>query len=229
MSASLVILSGGLDSTVSAYLAKQETAIACALYFNYGQRAAVAERLAVTEIARRLHCSLRVLDVAWLGRLGESALTDEERELPKLTADDLDKAKRTKQTAEQVWVPNRNGVFLNIAAAIAESLGLDQIVTGFNAEEAVTFPDNSEDFVEAINRCFHYSTQNDVTVKSHTQNFNKAEIVRAGLRCDVPFDVIWSCYESGSVMCARCESCQRSIRAYQEAGLWDQMKNRFKQ
>ena len=227
MSAALVILSGGLDSTVSAYLSKRETKLACALYFNYGQRSAVSERLAVTEIARRLHCSLRVLDVAWLGRLGESALTDDERDLPHLTPSDLDKARPTKKSAREVWVPNRNGVFLNIAAAIAESLGLDRIITGFNAEEAATFPDNSEAFVDATNQCFQYSTQNAVRVSCPTQKFDKPEIVRAGLEQDVPFDVIWSCYKSGDVMCSQCESCLRSIRAYRDAGIWDDMKHRF--
>lgn len=227
MSAALVILSGGLDSTVSAYLATRETDLACALHFNYGQRSAVSERLAVTEIARRLHCSLRVLDVAWLGRLGDSALTDDDRDLPHLKPGDLSKAKRTQQSAQQVWVPNRNGVFLNIAAAIAESLGLERIVTGFNVEEAATFPDNSAAFVEATNNCFQYSTQNAVQVMCPTQNFDKAQIVRAGLECDVAFDAIWSCYESGDAMCGQCESCLRSIRAYRDAGIWDDMKHRF--
>lgn len=227
MKPSLIILSGGLDSTVSAFLAKQESDITCALYFNYGQRAAVAERLAVNEIARRLNCSLRVLDVAWLGRLGESALTDDEQVLPEIGLKDLDKKTRIKKSAAQVWVPNRNGVFLNIAAAIAESLGIAEIITGFNAEEAATFPDNSAAFVEATNRCFQYSTQNGVQVKSYTQDLDKTQIVRAGLEHDVPFNVIWSCYESGATMCARCESCQRSIRAYRDAGIWEQMQHRF--
>ena len=162
-----------------------------------------------------------------MGRLGESALTDDERDLPELGLKDLDKAKRIKKSAAQVWVPNRNGVFLNIAAAIAESLGIAEIVTGFNVEEAATFPDNSDAFVEATNRCFQYSTQNKVRVKSYTQDLNKAQIVRVGLERDVPFNVVWSCYESGTTMCSRCESCQRSIRAYQESGIWDQMQHRF--
>lgn len=227
MARSVLILSGGLDSTVSAYLAQQEGELSSAVFFHYGQRAAVSERLAVTAITERLRCPLRVLDVTWLGRFGESALTDEDQTLPQLAAKDLDKKKPCEASAASVWVPNRNGVFLNIAAAIAESIGADQLVTGFNCEEAATFPDNSRDFVASANEFFSYSTKNAVTVVSYTQDWDKTEIVRQGLKRDVPFDLIWSCYEGGAQMCGKCESCRRSVRAYQAAGIWDKMQHRF--
>jgi 7-cyano-7-deazaguanine synthase len=129
-----------------------------------------------------------------------------------------------------VWVPNRNGVFINLAAAFAESLEASLIITGFNAEEAATFPDNSPQYVEAINEALSFSTQNQVQVFSPTQNLNKTEIVNLGLQLALPWELVWSCYKEGDSagrMCGECESCRRFMRATQAAGVWDRVKERF--
>ncbi len=227
MEASLLILSGGLDSTVSATLAAEQTAPQCALFFDYGQRAVAPERQAATLIAARLGVPLEVVALPWLSRLGQSALTDATMDLPDLDATQLDDAAATADSARQVWVPNRNGVFLNVAAAFAESLDARLLVTGFNAEEAETFPDNSQDFVKVAGEFFRYATRNGVRVVSFTQEWNKQQIVQQGLELDIPFHRLWSCYEAGPKQCGRCESCLRSIRAYQAAGIWQQMQECF--
>ena len=117
------------------------------------------------------------------------------------------------ETARAVWIPNRNGVFLNIAACFAEALEADLIIAGFNAEEAATFPDNSPPFVRAINRAFAFSTLRRPRVKSYTEKMTKREIVVLGRKLGVPLDLVWSCYRGGAKPCGRCESCARLRRA----------------
>lgn len=124
-------------------------------------------------------------------------------------------------------MPNRNGLFLNIAASFAEGLGAAAILTGFNREEAETFPDNSASFVEAANGSLRFSTLSGVRVESPTLQMNKLEIVQEGLRVQLPFELTWSCYEGFDKMCGACESCLRSKRAYHEGGVWERMKRLF--
>jgi 7-cyano-7-deazaguanine synthase len=119
----------------------------------------------------------------------------------------------SEQSAKAVWVPNRNGVFIEVAASLAEAEGHSEITVGFNSEEAGTFPDNSEEYIRAISKALSYSTQNSVRVTSPTASLNKVDIVRHAKREHFPFSLIWSCYENGSKMCGKCESCMRLKRA----------------
>jgi 7-cyano-7-deazaguanine synthase len=114
-----------------------------------------------------------------------------------------------------VWVPNRNGVLINTAAAFAERLGAERVVVGFNREEAATFPDNSADYLERASRALELSTATQARVFCYTIDWDKSTIVRR-LReeiADFPFDLLWSCYEGGTVRCGVCESCRRLERA----------------
>jgi 7-cyano-7-deazaguanine synthase len=112
-------------------------------------------------------------------------------------------------TLDDVWIPNRNGVFLNVAAAYAERYRCDTIVTGFNREEAEEFPDNSGEYVARVNRALEMSTRNHVRVESFTIDLDKPAILRLGLELKAPLSIIWSCYRSGERMCGRCASCVR--------------------
>ncbi|MBM4044036.1 MAG: hypothetical protein FJ279_02895, partial [Planctomycetes bacterium] len=155
-----------------------------------------------------------VIRLPWLQAITRTALVDESKAVPTPKTQDLDDVHgAAAETARQVWVPNRNGVFINIAAAYAESLGCELIVTGFNAEEGLTFPDNSPEFIEAANEALCYSTLNHVRVVSYTAHMNKVEIVRQGLALDAPLDLIWCCYHRGPLLCGECESCLRALRA----------------
>jgi len=122
-------------------------------------------------------------------------------------------------------VPPKKGN--DVAAALAEGLGIGRIVVGFNAEEAATFPDNSANFVNKAEEFFQLSTLTGMKILAPTLGMNKTEIVRYGIKLDVPFDLIWSCYQGRSKLCGRCESCLRSVRAYQNAGVWEKVMDRF--
>jgi 7-cyano-7-deazaguanine synthase len=219
---SIVLLSGGLDSAVSLALALRETEVAFCLTFDYGQRSAQKEKSSAAALAAHYNVEHRVLELEFLKDITNTALVKADRDIPEPDFCDLENYIKTKVTAESVWVPNRNGLFINIAAAFAESFGCNLIVTGFNREEAATFPDNSAEFVCAANNALSYSTLNKVKLVSYTQALDKIEIVKTAMELGLPFKYIWSCYRGEEKMCGRCESCRRLGRAVKAAGYnWD--------
>lgn len=216
---SVVLLSGGLDSAVSLVKALKETEVLLCLTFDYGQRAAQKEKESATCLASYYKVRHRLVKLGFLKSITKTALVNAGADIPEPEQVELDDYKKAKATAEAVWTPNRNGVFINVAAAFAEAFGCDIIVAGFNREEAVTFPDNSEDFVNAANRTLNYSTLNKVKLVSYTQSLDKIEIVKQGMIEGLPFQYIWSCYRGEDKMCGLCESCLRFRRAAKAAGL----------
>lgn len=215
---SLILLSGGLDSAANLALVAQGTVeqnLHLALTIDYGQRAAQSESLSAKRLCSHFGIEHLELEAKWLGALGQSALTDASLHMPNLASTDLDDQAQARKSANQVWVPNRNGLFIAMAASIAEARSLSRILVGFNREEAATFPDNSLGFLEATNRALGFSTRGKIEVASYTVAMDKKQIVET-LRTrvsDFPFDLLWSCYEAGTVACGRCESCLRYRRA----------------
>jgi 7-cyano-7-deazaguanine synthase len=217
MSGAVILLSGGLDSAVNLAAAAEAGRVDLALTFDYGQLAAAREVEAAAAMAARYNVAHRVIDAPWLVT-ATSALTGQNVALPEPLAEELDDRVAAGISAAAVWVPNRNGVFLNIAAALAEQIGASDVVAGFNAEEAATFPDNSADFVEAVNEALAFSTRGAVRTLSYTIDLDKAGIVRWGKELSAPLDLVWACYRGGERMCGRCESCRRLRRAFVAAG-----------
>ncbi|MBE9503167.1 MAG: 7-cyano-7-deazaguanine synthase QueC [Proteobacteria bacterium] len=217
---SIVLLSGGLDSAVSFKKVFGETDIVLTLTFDYGQRAAKKEIEAAGAISKLFNVDHKVIDLPWLKELTTTALVELSESMPRLDRSELDDLSKAGQSAENVWVPNRNGVFINIAAAFCEALEADHVVTGFNAEEAATFPDNSKAFVEAVNGSLSYSTLTKASVIAPTAELNKREIIKLALEIGAPLDLVWSCYEGDERMCGQCESCLRLRR-----GLESENKN----
>lgn len=212
---SLILLSGGLDSAANLAFTAYFDQPTLALTMDYGQRAAAKEIEAAKKLAAYYKVEHQVMDMKWLGALGGSSLTSKSIEVPEMASNKLDDMKTAIETAKQVWVPNRNGLFINVAAAVAESRKLQQIVVGFNKEEAATFPDNSSQFLGVSTLALKYSTSNHVKVACYTDMMVKSEIVQALRNLDhpFPFEMVWSCYHGGEKMCGKCESCQRYMRA----------------
>lgn len=212
----MILLSGGLDSAANlAFCHSYNKEAGLALTIRYGQRAEAQEVEAASRIAAYYGVPHETVDLPWLGELGGNALTDTGRPIPKPDFEELDQHEVTQKTALAVWVPNRNGVFIQVAAAIAEARGHDAVIVGFNAEEAVTFPDNSSEFIERSNAALAFSTHTKVHVISYTAAMDKKQIV-AHLRKSskpFPFHWVWSCYEGLEHPCRRCESCRRHARA----------------
>lgn len=195
---SIILLSGGLDSTVSATIAVKKTKVLFALTFDYGQRAAKREILAAKKICRVLNIKHRIIELPFFNEFTKCKLISGKR----LSANKL-------MHLHDVWVPNRNALFINIAAGFAEYYRADLIVTGFNFEEAREFPDNRKKFINAINKSLQLSTLRNIKVVSYVLNYTKKGIYQLGLKYLAPLQHIYSCYLGGEKMCGKCVSCSR--------------------
>lgn len=225
MSSAVVILSGGLDSSANLALAKEQLAVKMAITFDYGQRAGLREIQASAALCKHYGVKHKILSIPWVGEFGKSALIDTSIEVPTTDVKIDDKSASTK-TASKVWVPNRNGIFLNIAAGFAEAIDCDYVIPGFNLEEASTFQDNSKEFIQALNGSFSFSTANKVKSKCYTIDMMKTEILKVSMEKKLPLELLWPCYFAGDMWCGECESCQRSKRAFKANGL--ELKKYFK-
>lgn len=214
----VVLLSAGLDSTVNLYeTLKHGHEVVLALTFDYGQRAAKKEIEYSAKLCKHLGLAHKVVALPWFKDFNKSSLLVDSEKVPVGVDVQIDNHERSTETAKSVWVPNRNGIFLNIAAAYAEALGAQTVTPGFNAEEASTFPDNSKEFLDQTTKALKYSTANHVTVGCFTAHLTKSDIVRLGEGIGVSWDLIWPCYFGGEKWCGQCESCLRSKRAFASA------------
>ncbi len=209
---SIILLSGGLDSFVSLALAKEEYNINLALTFDYGQKSVQQEINASKIICEFYNIEHKIIKLDWLKEITQTALVSN-KEVPLTTLNDLNSDEFVNKSAVSVWVPNRNGTFLNIAAAFADSYNYDYIIFGANKEEGVTFPDNTQEFIDKINDSFKYSTQKKPKVLAPLINLNKNDIVKKAIGKNVPLELTRSCYSNKENHCGICESCVRLKRA----------------
>lgn len=197
----VALLSGGLDSVVSMLLASKEVEIVLAITVDYGQRAAKQEIAASQRIAHDMGIPHKVICLPFMMELNSDLL------------------KPGNSCIVNPWVPNRNGLLISLAACLAENLGAQMVICGFNREEAAIFPDNSSSFIEAVNSALSYSTRNHVFAKSFVQNMTKEDIVRQALLLDVNLDSLWSCYQDGDEPCGECPSCITNQDAFRKVGI----------
>lgn len=202
---SLILLSGGLDSLVSLGLKKDELNVELALTFDYGQKSAKEEIEASKKICDYYGIEHKVIKLDWLKDITKTSLVSEDS-VP--TGEEL---RDSKESAKSVWVPNRNGLFLNIAGCFADSYNYDYILIGANKEEAQTFSDNRQEFIDSVNEEFKFSTQKSLPPKvvAPLINNDKNDIVMLALKSHVPLELTRSCYQGGEKHCGICESCVR--------------------
>ncbi len=197
----IALLSGGLDSATSMLLAQKDMEIVLAITIDYGQKARTHEMQVSLNLCRKHNIKHCIIELPFMSDLPSGLI------------------KGSSLDVNNPWVPNRNGLFINLAAAYAESLGAERVVCGFNAEEAVDFPDNSLEYVDAVNKALYYSTLNHVKVISYVQGMNKQEIIKAAINMGIDLNSLWSCYEDGNLPCGHCPSCLRNMESFQKAGI----------
>jgi len=218
---SLILLSGGLDSTLALLFALDQSQVKFALSFDYGQQSATKEINAAQQLCKLYNIEHKIISLPFFSQIINHPFFDHSAKMPKPEIDELDQMDIVTKSAKTVWVPNRNGMFINTAASLAESAGIKRIYVGFNAEEAATFPDNSLDYLNAVNAALKFSTLNQVTVHSPTIAMHKKEILQKLLQKKFPLELLWSCYQNFAKMCGDCESCKRLKRAMGENGVND--------
>ena len=211
----VVLLSGGMDSCVTAAIARQTHDLAL-LHLSYGQRTEARELRAFRDIAR--HFAVARTLVARLDHLkgiGGSALTDPSR-------DAID-ARRPGSSIPDTYVPFRNTHLLSAAVSWGEVMGARRVYIGAVEEDSSGYPDCRREYYEAFNRLVRAGTRPETRIEVVTPliRMSKAEIVREGARLEAPFHLTWSCYTESDTACARCESCLLRLKGFREAGVAD--------
>jgi 7-cyano-7-deazaguanine synthase len=205
---SIILLSGGLDSLVSCGLKAKD--IKLALTFDYGQKSINKEISASKEICEYYHIKHEIVKLDVLKKITKTSLVSDE------TIPDVDIQNAGSESTKSVWVPNRNGLFLNIAASYCDSFGYNEIIIGANKEEAQNFPDNTQEFIDRANKLFEYSTMVKPKVVAPLINYNKNDIVKKALDAQIPLNLVQSCYDSTNKHCGKCESCKRLKKALKD-------------
>ncbi|MBQ8476575.1 7-cyano-7-deazaguanine synthase QueC [bacterium] len=213
----LVLLSGGLDSFIALDIVSKKYNIIYAINFNYGQKAFKEEYIASEKIAKKYNIELKTLELPYLKELCNNALTDPNN-------NSLDEF-------SEVWIPNRNGLFLNIAASYCDKLNIKYIIMGLNLEEAQKFPDNSEEFIKTANQFFKYSTLVQPEILAPCKNMSKVDIINYAIDNKLDLKLIKSCYNSlkntSKKHCLECMSCKLLYNAVRQSKNPDLVKELF--
>lgn len=217
----VILLSGGLDSLVAlGYLNLiDDYDVELALTFDYGQKAAKEEIKASEKICKYYGIEHKVIELDWLRDITKTSLVSD-NEIPT-------EGFETTKSAESVWVPNRNALFINIAACFCDSYKFNYIIYGANKEEANTFPDNTELFRAQISELFNTSTLVKPKVIAPLINCTKGDIVKIAVENNMPLDLVMSCYNSGEGHCGNCESCHYLKKALLENGCQEYINKLF--
>ena len=173
--------------------------------FDYGQKAVEKEIEASKKICEYYKIKHKVIRLDWLKEITKTSLVSGKQ----LPAKDFG----TKESANAVWVPNRNALFLNIAGSFCDALGYKYIIFGANKDEGQTFPDNTEIFRNKVSELFKDSTLVHPEVLAPLINIGKDDIVRIAKEDSIPLELVWSCYKSGDKHCGECESCNHLKKA----------------
>lgn len=210
------LVSGGMDSCVTAAIARSENEEVAFLHISYGQRTEARERKAFNDIADFYGVENRLdISIEHLAKIGGSSLTD--AQMPVTEADLGSKEIPTS------YVPFRNANMLAIAVSWAEVLGANAIYIGAVAEDSSGYPDCRPEFYDAFQRMIDAGTKPDTKIEIHTPiiELSKAEIVKKGLELSAPLELSWSCYRSEDLACGTCDSCALRLRGFKQAGVRD--------
>lgn len=208
----VVLLSGGLDSATTLYLARSQGFQCFCLVFDYGQRHK-KEIESARNIAKSVKSPLQLIKInlPWKG----SALLDKSIKITKRT-----------NVIPSTYVPARNIIFLSFALSFAETIKAEAIFIGANSLDYSGYPDCRPEFYQAFSKVIAKGTKSGVEkkkieIKTPLIYKTKAQIIRLGSQLGVPFALTWSCYRGGRQPCQKCDSCYFRAKGFKEAGIED--------
>ena len=219
----VVILSGGMDSALSSYIAKNSGYELIAIHFNYGQRTQDRELKAFRDICKELNVLNKYeIDIPFFTQIGSSALTDKNIDVP---IDGIEKG-----VVPITYVPFRNGIFLSIASAIAEKENASAIYIGVVEEDSSGYPDCSDSFIQKMQNAINEGTKEDTKIEIITPlvHLSKAQIVKEAIKLNAPLELTWSCYKEEKIACGVCDSCRLRLNGFEKANKKDPIKYKFK-
>ena len=210
------LVSGGMDSCVTAAIAREENDELAFLHVSYGQRTEQRERESFEALADHYDVKLRlVVSLEQLARIGGSSLTDQ--------AIPVTAANISAQGIPSSYVPFRNAHLMAAAVSWGEVIGARSIYIGAVAEDSSGYPDCRPEFYEAFQQLIDVGTRPETRIEVRTPviHLRKSEIVRKGLELGAPLQLTWSCYQASERACGNCDSCGLRLRAFREAGAVD--------
>ena len=211
----VVLLSGGLDSCVTAAVARQDYQLAF-FHGNYGQRTVHRELCAFRELAKFFQPRAAFeAELNFLGQIGGSSLTDTHLPVPEAAVEP--------PGLPSTYVPFRNTIIIAAAVAWAEVIGAKAIFVGANLIDSPGYPDCRPEYYRAYEKLIELGTGLDTHITLHTPliHLDKAGIVRLGLELEAPLELTWSCYQNDDLACGRCSSCRLRLKGFAEAGVAD--------
>ncbi len=212
----VVLVSGGMDSCVTAAIMRDQGYELNFLHTNYGQRTERKELECFHALADHFGAERRlIVDLRHLGMIGGSSLTD--------TMIEVSPASLESGEIPSSYVPFRNANMLSVATSWAEVIGAGAIAIGAVEEDSSGYPDCRQVFYEAFERAIDLGTRPTTRIRIVTPviTMSKGEIVETGLRYDAPFALTWSCYRNETAACGECDSCVLRLRGFERAGAVD--------
>lgn len=215
MDKAIVLVSGGMDSCVTAGIANSLGYDLNFLHINYGQRTEKRELEAFNRIAEFYQVKNKlVVDISYLKQIGGSSLTDFNI--------DVEKGDIGRKDIPSTYVPFRNGNILSIAVSWAEVIRASKIFIGVVEEDGSGYPDCRKAFYDAFNTLLKVGlAYGELLVETPLINMNKKKIVEEGIRLGVPLHLTWSCYKNEDLACGECDSCLLRLKGFREAGIDD--------
>lgn len=209
----ICLVSGGMDSCVTAAIARAESEKIAFLHISYGQLTEARERKAFNDIGDHFGIDKRLdVSIEYLAKIGGSSLTDRNIEVTEADLGSTD--------IPTSYVPFRNANMLAIATSWAEVIGANKIYVGAVSEDSSGYPDCRPEFYEAFEKTIDAGTRPEtcISIKTPIIHLRKSEIVKKGIELGAPLHLSWSCYRAEDFACGTCDSCALRLRGFSEAG-----------